>query len=258
MRFLWPVINALQLLLIIAWTILWTSLAMILTLVTFNGDIALVMARRIYAPGVIAIVLARFKPDPLPDIDWSRPHIFVMNHESELDIVCAFSALPANLRFIAKHSLRYVPFLGWYMSLTKMIFVDRSNRRNAMKSLAQAGARIREGANIIAFPEGTRSRTRQILPFKKGPFMLALEAQVPIIPIAADTGGVLKPGRFKARPGVVRMKIGQPIETAGRTQQQRDALMEEVRAAIIQLHKDIGSKGGIEETEQTPSSVAQA
>lgn len=248
MRFLWPIINTVQLLLVLAWTVVWTSIAMLLSLITFNGDIALWMARRIYSPGILAICLARFRPEPLPDIDWSKPHIFAMNHESALDIACAFTALPVNLRFIAKHSLKYIPFLGWYMSLTKMVFVNRSSRADAVRSLAAAGARIREGANIIAFPEGTRSATRQVLPFKKGPFMVALEAQVPIVPIAVGTGGVLPAGRFTARPGTVRMKVGQPIPTAGRGAEDREALMNEVREAIIKLHEEIGGRGAIEKT----------
>src|SRR5206468_1178744 len=84
---------------------------------------------------------------------------------------------PSNLRFVAKRILKYVPFLGWYMWLTGMIFVNRSNKTQAVRSLRSAGDRIRAGASMIAFPEGTRSRDGAILPFKKGPFMLALKSR---------------------------------------------------------------------------------
>lgn len=248
MRALWPVLNFLQFSGVAVWTIIWTTISMLLSLVTFNGDIALIFARKIYAPPLLWLLGAKFRPEPLPDLDWKKPHIFLSNHESAVDILCAFTGIPVNLRFIAKHSLKYVPFLGWYMTFTRMVFVNRSSRADAVRSLTLAGARIREGANIIAFPEGTRSPTGHILPFKKGPFMVAIEAQVPIVPVAiSGSGRVVPASSFTARPAEVRMKLGAPISTQGKTAADRDALMEEVRAAIVALHQEIGGAGALEE-----------
>src|SRR5690606_2843749 len=136
----------------------------------------------------------------------SAPHIFLMNHQSMVDIPAAFASIPANLRFVAKHSLKHIPFLGWYMSMTGMIFVNRNDRRKAFQSLQQAADRIREGASILAFPEGTRSRDGVLLPFKRGPFLLALESGVPVIPVVIDGSGRNFPAGtlLQIRPATVR------------------------------------------------------
>lgn len=230
------------------WGIFWISLSGIAAALTRSPNLPLVMARRCWAPLHWRITGSRLSVEPLPDVDWSRPHIFIMNHQSMMDIPCAFAVIPANIRFVAKHTLKYVPFLGWYMALTGMIFIDRSDRRKAMRGLQLAGERIRAGSNILAFPEGTRSKDGRILPFKKGPFLLALEAKVPIIPVAIDgTGHVLAPNSLRLRRSHIRMKLGAPIETAHRTRADRDALLVEVRDALIQLQRDIGGAGGVPE-----------
>ena len=243
----WWVTNVVQMLFCFCWSALWISAAFLMTLLTFNRSIALVMARRIWAPTLIKASGARFHVDPLPDIDWKAPHIFVMNHQSMIDIPCAFAALPSNIRFVAKEQLRWIPFLGWYIWMTGMVFVDRSKRSKAVASLEKAGERIRKGATILAYPEGTRSPDGRVMPFKKGPFVLALTAGVPIVPIAIDGSGKVsgKHKVWKLRPAKVRMKVGRPIETAGRKPEDRDALMHEVRAALIDLHKEIGGEGGV-------------
>ncbi|EAU69515.1 acyltransferase [Stigmatella aurantiaca DW4/3-1] len=215
---------------------------------TLNGNLPLVMARRIWAPMHWRIAGAHLHVDPLPDIDWSRPHIFLMNHQSAMDIPCAFAALPVNIRFIAKHVLQYVPFLGWYMTMTGMIFVNRTHRRKAVQSLKQAGERIRAGKSILAFPEGTRSLDGLILPFKKGPFVLAIEAQVPIVPVAIEgSGRALPTGGIRLRRHDIRVKVGMPIETQGLTGADREALLRRTRDAIIQLHRELGGPGAVDE-----------
>jgi 1-acyl-sn-glycerol-3-phosphate acyltransferase len=195
---------------------------------------------------------ARLEVEPLPDLPWDRPHVYAMNHQSALDIPVAFTALPVNLRFVAKHTLKYVPFLGWYIALTGMIFIDRSNRTRAMQSLDEAGRKIRAGKNILAYPEGTRSRDRRVLPFKKGPFALALSAQVPIVPVAVcGSSEVMDPSTLKLRPGTIRLKVGEPIETAGRDPEDREALLLEVRARLVALYRELG---GPEAHPQAPES----
>ncbi len=241
MKLLWPLVNLLQGLFFVVWTALLISLAILATLVSFSRDVALVMARRLWAPPLIGITGSRFVVELPRGIDWGRPHIYAMNHQSMLDIACAFAALPVNLRFVAKHTLKYVPFLGWYMWMTRMVFINRSHRRKAVKSLKEAGARIREGANILAFPEGTRSRDGRLLPFKKGIFLLALEAGVPVVPVAVEGSyAVLPSDGLRIRPGVIRVKVGEPIHTSGRSSANSAALMGEVRDAIAALQAELG------------------
>jgi 1-acyl-sn-glycerol-3-phosphate acyltransferase len=245
-RRLYPLFNVVQALFLAGWSTVWIAVALVVRIVTGSADASLAMARQFWAPGLRWIGRITIDREALPEgIDWAQPHVFVMNHQSMLDIVVAFIAIPVNIRFVAKQVLKYVPFLGWYMWATGMIFVDRSRRAQALMSLARAGERIRDGASIIAYPEGTRSLDGRIHAFKKGPFVVALKAQVPIVPVAIEgSGRCLPKGRFRPRGGTVRVKIGQPIPTAGLTDVDRDALMHRVREALIDLHRSIGGAGG--------------
>jgi 1-acyl-sn-glycerol-3-phosphate acyltransferase len=227
------------------WLAFWITASGVAALLTLNGELPLVMARRFWAPMHWRITGSPLLVEPLPDIDWRLPHIFLMNHQSTLDIPVAFAVLPANLRFIAKHALKWVPLLGWYMAGTGMIFLNRTHRREAMRSLKRAGERIRQGSNILAFPEGTRSPDGRILPFKTGSFVLALEAGVPIVPVAIEGSRLSLPANsLLPRHHPIRVKVGQPIATAGRRGNEREVLLHEVREAILQLHRDIGGAGG--------------
>lgn len=230
---------------VVVWSVVWITVAALVALVTLNRSAPLAMARRIWAPALIWVTGARYRVEPLPAaLDLSQPHVFVMNHQSMLDIACAFATIPVNLRFVAKDVLKFIPFVGWYMWMTGMIFVDRSRGARALRSLARAAAQIRDGASILVFPEGTRSRDGEILPFKRGPFALALQAGVPVVPVAIEgSGQVLPAGRFRVRPGEVRLVVGTPIATAGRQRKERDQLMMEVREALVDLHRQIGGRG---------------
>jgi len=228
----------------VLWSVVWISLAMVVSV--FSSEAALAMARLFWSRPILWMVGARLRLEPLPDVDWSRPHLFAMNHQSTLDIPAAFAVLPVNLRFVAKHSLSQVPFVGWYMRRTGMVFVDRSKRARAVESLRLAGERIRAGANILIFPEGTRSRDGKILPFKKGPFALALEAKVPIVPVVIEGSSQALPAdAWTMSPGkAIRVKVGQPISTEGRSEDDREALAREVWEAMARLHREIGGKSG--------------
>jgi 1-acyl-sn-glycerol-3-phosphate acyltransferase len=246
MKLLSPFIALFQAVFLILWLVLCITSSALAALITLNGEVPLMMARRLWAPMHWRITGSPLLVEPLPDIDWSKPHIFLMNHQSNFDIPVAFAVIPVNIRFIAKHVLKWIPFLGWYMTMTGMIFINRSNPRESIRGMKRAGERIRAGSNILAFPEGTRSKDGRILPFKKGSFVLAVEAGVPIVPIAVEgTRGMLPPGSARLRRHPIRVKIGQPIPTAGLKGPQRDVLMDKVRDTIIQLHRDIGGTGGV-------------
>ncbi|HXU62530.1 MAG TPA: lysophospholipid acyltransferase family protein [Polyangia bacterium] len=233
---LYPLLNVLQVLFLAGWSAVWISVALVTAVVTRKQELALSMARRFWAPGLRWAAGARVVVEPFPVIDWSRPHVFVMNHQSSLDIVAAFLVLPVNLRFVAKHVLKYVPFLGWYMWATGMIFVHRTRHGSSMGSLREAGGRVHDGANVLVFPEGTRSRDGQLLPFKKGAFVLAATAGVPIVPVAIEGSGRCMPADgFRVRPGVIRIKVGEPIPTTGPLKGDIESLVQETRAAIDQM-----------------------
>jgi 1-acyl-sn-glycerol-3-phosphate acyltransferase len=181
----------------------------------------------------------------LDQLDPKRPYIFISNHQSTIDIPALFVALrDYDVRFVAKKALQYVPFLGWYMWLARFVFVDRGNHREAVRSLDEAGAQIRSGISIIVFPEGTRSDSLAILPFKKGPFALAMKAGVPVVPVAIEGSGKLMPkNSWNITPGPIRIRAGSPMDPA-QYGDDRIAFITAVRTAIIDLNVSLGGQGG--------------
>ena len=123
-----------------------------------------------------------------------------------------------------------------------MVFVDRSNSTQAVNTLNAAADRVRGGISLLAYPEGTRSRDGSILPFKKGPFVLALQAGVPIVPMAIAGSREVMPANLRPfRPGVVRLAIGAPIPTAGMPMDQRDELVRRTREAVVAMHDSLAA-----------------
>jgi 1-acyl-sn-glycerol-3-phosphate acyltransferase len=222
------------------WSIYWIPAALILGTLRRDPSLPLRFARQYWGPGMLWLAGADLRVQGSPEATAGGPAIYVMNHQSSLDIPAAFTVLPVDLRFIAKHTLRKVPFLGWYMSWTGMVFVDRSNSTQAVGSLNAAAERVRGGISLLAYPEGTRSRDGRIAPFKKGPFVLALQAGVPIVPIAIEGSMRCMPAHLRPfRPGVVQMAIGKPILTAGMSMDARDQLVQQAREALLALHASL-------------------
>jgi 1-acyl-sn-glycerol-3-phosphate acyltransferase len=153
--------------------------------------------------------------DELPEglRDGTRPAIFIGNHASLFDPPLMISTLPCLPVFMAKRELARVPFLGWVIWLADFIFIDRGHRGAARRSLKQAARRIRAGQSIVAFPEGTRSRDGHLLPFKKGPFLLAREAGVPVVPFAIQGGlEILPKGTWRVQGGPYLIRVGALLE----------------------------------------------
>ena len=167
------------------------------------------MARTMWSPGILWICGARLEVSGIDNIDRSCSYIFVSNHLSFLDIPILFRVIPVNLYFVAKEEIKKMPFVGWYMWATGMIFIDRANRDKAFQSLKRAGKLIRNGKNVIMFPEGTRSKDGEISQFKKGPFVLASESDLPVIPIALSGPEKIVPANaWTVNPGPVKVEIG--------------------------------------------------
>lgn len=191
------------------------------------------MARTMWAPGILRGCGARMRVKGTENIDPNQSYIFVSNHQSYLDIPALFSMLPVNLYFVAKKEVKRVPFVGWYMHATGMIFIDRSNRSKAIASLKKAGQLIKKGKNVIMFPEGTRARNSQVATFKKGPFVMASQSDISIVPVAIKGAeNILKPGTFRLRPGEVIVNIGTPIHPKNES---ISDLIEHSRASVIDL-----------------------
>jgi 1-acyl-sn-glycerol-3-phosphate acyltransferase len=173
----------------------------------------------------------------LENVDPARGYVFMSNHRSNADIVAIAWALRKwQLRWVAKKELLQVPFFGWGLRALRNVIIDRTDREEAIRSYRLARERIERGISVMVFPEGTRGIGPELLPFKKGGFVLALETETPIVPIGVlGTARVLARKGWKLDPGEVEVRIGRPIETAGRSVEERNRLIEEVRTAIRDL-----------------------
>ena len=168
------------------------------------------------------------------------PAVFVSNHVSFVDIWVLVGTLPGTVRFLAKRELLNVPIFGWAMRSAGHIPIDRKNRSAAVDACGEAGMLIREGTSAIVFGEGTRSRTGELLPLKKGAFVLAIQAGVPVIPVFLEgTYEVLPKGTIFLRRRPIQMRIGEPISTAGLSYADRDALGARCREALVALRDHV-------------------
>lgn len=166
-------------------------------------------------------------------LDPNQRYILVANHYSYFDIPCIFAAIPQPIRFMAKVSLFKIPIFGWAIGRAGFIPIDRKNRRTAVKSLDLAAQRIRKGNTIVVFPEEGRSRERQMRPFQRGGFLLALKSELPIVPIAVNgTFDVFHAGAKRVTPGRVTVTVTPPIPTAGLSVRDKERLAEESRNRI--------------------------
>lgn len=148
--------------------------------------------------------------DPNDYLNKARPAVFIGNHQTELDVLMLGCMFPKYCSVTAKKSLKRMPFLGWFMSLSGTVFIDRANSTNARHAMAEASEEItREKQSVYMFPEGTRSYAKEpmLLPFKKGAFHLAVQAGVPIVPVVvANYSDVLYLQGWRFNSGTIPMK----------------------------------------------------
>lgn len=167
------------------------------------------------------------------------PCIFMCNHQSALDIYSLLAKMPLSFRWVAKRQLFSIPFFGWAMKRANYISLDRENPREAIKAIEVASKKIKEGTNLIIFPEGTRSVDGKLLPFKKGVFSLAVHAGVPVVPVAIKGTSELQPkGSFlPLKKGVIYIHIGEPVFVMNGKTKEKTRIMNEIRARIEELLK---------------------
>jgi 1-acyl-sn-glycerol-3-phosphate acyltransferase len=167
-------------------------------------------------------------------LDKKRSYVFVSNHTSNLDAPAILSVIDHPLRFIAKQELERIPIFGWAARRMGHVFIDRKDSSRATKAIRERIDKGLTGASLFFFAEGTRSTVDELLPFKKGAAVAALETGLDWVPIAvAGARYVLKPkGLSLFQPGPVAIVFGPPIAVAGHSLEQRDALVAEQRRAV--------------------------
>jgi 1-acyl-sn-glycerol-3-phosphate acyltransferase len=199
----------------------------------------------LYGPGHLGVGLAlglsgiRYRVHGRDRIPTDRAVVFCSNHESNVDPPVLFQALHKRLHVLFKAELKKLPVLGAVMVAGGFVPVERDKREASMASIDQAAQSIRSGNSFLIFPEGTRSKTSEMLPFKKGGFIMAIKAQAPVIPVAVSGGrAAMRRGSWFVRPVMVDVKIGEPVETAGMSLDDRDELIDIVRTRIENLRQN--------------------
>lgn len=229
-------IQVIRALIVTAWYSIFTLIAGLLGIpwTIIRNDISLLYRAAMWGAffgvrlvGVRVQVVGRERLDP------KQNYVFMCNHTSNLDppIVVPLLPRPPRTSVLVKKELFRAPLLGTAMRLGKLVPVDRRNRDAAVESVRAATSVLREGLHMTIFPEGTRSYDGRLLPFKKGPFYLAIEAGIPIVPMTiVGTHDLWPKGKFAVKPGIVTLHFHEPIDPTQFAD--REELMETVRQTI--------------------------
>jgi 1-acyl-sn-glycerol-3-phosphate acyltransferase len=168
-----------------------------------------------------------------------RAAVYAVNHTSNVEppiLYDALSELFPRLRVLYKAELRKLPVLVRAFDIAGFVPLERGNREQSLPAIERAAEALRAGNSFLIFPEGTRSRTGTLLPFKKGGFIMALKAQAPVVPVAiAGARSAMRKGSLVIQPVDVTVRFGAPVETAGMTIEDRDRLVSEVRNRVEEL-----------------------
>jgi 1-acyl-sn-glycerol-3-phosphate acyltransferase len=186
----------------------------------------------------------KFRAEGVRITDPRRPYVAVSNHESYADIFL-ISHLPWEMKWMAKDTIFKIPVMGWMMRMAGDIPITRGSRDSAVLAIAAARDRLMKKVSVMIFPEGTRSSTAEMRPFKDGAFRLAIEQRVPVLPIAvAGTRHAMAKGSFRFRKAVASCRVLPPVETDGLTLDDLPVLRERVRMLIDDarhaLRRDLG------------------
>lgn len=222
----------------LALTAFWSLRILALNLVG-SDRLAHVTARapRAWSSGILRAAGVDVRYEHLDRLPRDQAQILVANHESWFDVFALAATLPVDYRFVGKKELSRIPLFGPAWLAAGHYAIDRSDRQAAISSLDQVGTRMREGRHtVVLFPEGTRSADGTLGTFKKGAFVMAINAGVPIVPVAIlGSRRIMPKGRWTVRSGDIRVRVGRPIPTGGHTVARRDALTHAAREAIQAL-----------------------
>jgi len=227
------------------YTIVLGTLSIVSSLVERRGRFAHGCAR-LWSWLILRTTGVRVRAAGVDRLDPAASYVLASNHQSIYDIPIVFDTIPLQLRIVAKASLGRFPFLGWHLSRTGHLLVRRENP-GASVFKRMAGL-VSDGASLIVFPEGTRSRDGRVGRFKGGPFLIAIDAGLPLVPVSvAHSRHVMLKDRLMTCPGTVDLIVHEPIPTVGLTRDDARALAERVRTVVI---------GGLAAAGDTPAGEA--
>jgi 1-acyl-sn-glycerol-3-phosphate acyltransferase len=171
-------------------------------------------------------------------IPLGRAAVYCSNHQSNVDPPVVFEALHPRMHILYKQEIDAIPVLARAFRLGGFIPIDRRNKEAAMQSIDAGAQSIRAGNSFLIFPEGTRSKTGELLPFKRGGFIMAIKAQAPIVPVAVQGGrAAMRKGSWIIRPVTVSVRVGAPVETTGLTPDDRVSLIDRVHGEIKAMRR---------------------
>lgn len=176
----------------------------------------------------------------LENFSSEETYVFVSNHSSQYDIVTLQKSIPNRMAMIFKKELAKIPFFGWQLYFGPYVMIDRQNMERALKSIEEAKVKMeKKNISIVVFAEGTRSKTGEVQPFKRGAFRLATQVGYPIVPVSIRGSNKIMPkGTFKLRSGTIKVHFDKPIlSDSVKTRDDEIALMNNVRDVIIKNHK---------------------
>ena len=237
---MWKLINPIQGLLIFLWTAFIATTGFLIWVITLGSQKHPMIVSHIWGPVIIWITGSKITIHGKENVKKNQYFIYVSNHESLMDIPAIFTAVPVNLYYVAKKELKNVPFLGWFMVMVGMIFIDRGNKEKAFESMRKAGKLIKGGKNVISFPEGTRNQDGKMKIFKRGSFIMAKAGNIEVVPIAIKGAReVLPSGTNRLRPGHIKVKIGKPISGKEFSIDQVDQFASKVREAVLEMREEL-------------------
>ncbi len=217
------------------WTLIATFLALVISPL---GPQRMHLFARFWGRSCLFFAGLKVQIQGVENIPRAGSAIYVSNHQSNFDIPIIYAGLPIQFRWMAKQELFRIPLFGLAMKRCGFIPIDRSNQRKTMHSIIAAAQRIKEGASVVIFPEGTRTPNGQLQEFKKGALLIAAKAQVPVVPIVIQGSYQIQAkGDWRIHGGLLRMEVLQPITTEGLKSHDIDRLTTRVHDQIAEkLH----------------------